>query len=126
MILGLDHFVLTVRDIDASCDFYSRALDAKIVEFNDGRKAIQLGGQKINLHQVGVEIEPKATRPTPGSGDFCVLVYVPIDEVVTRLKVEGIKIEEGPVRRTGATGSLLSIYVRDPDGNLVEISNRTE
>ena len=95
-----------------------------IITFGDGRTALGFGNQKINLHQAGREFEPKAERPTPGSGDFCLITQVPMDAVCAHLTAQGIAIEDGPVPRTGATGALLSVYVRDPDGNLVEIANR--
>ncbi|MBD2093099.1 VOC family protein [Microcoleus sp. FACHB-1515] len=117
----VDHFVLTVRDIPTTCEFYAR-LGMEVVTFGD-RKALQFGQQKINLHQAGQEIEPKAQRPTPGSADFCLLVRTPIEAVVTYLESEGIAIESDIVSRTGATGKLRSIYIRDPDGNLLELSN---
>lgn len=118
----VDHFVLTVASIDATCDFYSNVLGMEVVEFAGGRKALVFGAQKINLHQRGKEFEPKALTPTPGSGDFCLISAVPIEEVVAHLESCGVKIEEGIVPRTGATGSIKSVYLRDPDQNLVEIS----
>lgn len=118
----IDHFVLTVRDIDRSCDFYHRALGMQVVEFGQGRKALAFGRQKINLHQAGHEFEPKAARPTPGSGDFCVITELPLEAVMQHLQAKGIALEEGPVPRTGATGPIRSLYLRDPDDNLVEIS----
>jgi catechol 2,3-dioxygenase-like lactoylglutathione lyase family enzyme len=123
MIDRIDHFVLTVRSVDATCDFYSRALGMRVVDFADGRKALAFGAQKINLHEAGREFEPKAERPTPGSGDFCLISSTPVDTMAEHLRGLGIEIEEGPVARTGATGPILSIYFRDPDGNLVEVSN---
>lgn len=121
----IDHFVLTVADIAATCAFYETALGMAVVEFGNGRKALSFGGQKINLHQKGREFEPKARLPTGGSADFCLTTTVPLDRVVAHLRARGIAIEEGPVVRTGARGPLLSVYVRDPDGNLVEIANET-
>lgn len=120
-ISHLDHLVLTVRDIPTTCEFYRR-LGMEIVTFDD-RKALRFGQQKINLHQVGQEFEPKAQRPTLGSADLCFLVRTPIESVATYLKSQGIAIESGIVSRTGATGKLRSIYIRDPDGNLLELSN---
>ena len=122
-ILSLDHLVLTVRDIPATCDFYSRTLGMRAVTFGAGRTALQFGQQKINLHQAGAEFEPKALRPTPGSADLCFLTPTPLEEVISTLRSCGVEILEGPVRRTGATGPLLSVYIRDPDGNLIEIAN---
>jgi len=121
---ALDHLVLTVQDIDATCAFYTRALGMEVVTFGEGRKALAFGSQKINLHQAGREFEPKAERPTPGSADLCFLTSVPLDQVQAHLAVAGVTIIEGPVRRTGATGPILSVYLRDPDRNLIEVSNR--
>ena len=119
----LDHLVLTVADVEATCEFYRRTLGMEVVTFAGGRKALAFGRQKINLHPHGREFEPKAQRPTPGSGDVCLLTSTPLTEVVTHLNAQGVRIIEGPVRRTGATGPLLSVYFRDPDGNLIEVSN---
>lgn len=118
----VDHFVLTVASIEATCEFYSKVLGMEVVEFAGGRKALAFGAQKINLHQRGKEFEPKALTPTPGSGDFCLISTVPIGEVVSHLESCGVEIEEGIVPRTGATGPIKSVYLRDPDDNLVEIS----
>lgn len=123
MIDRIDHFVLTVADIDATCAFYERALGFRTVTFGQGRKALAFGRQKINLRQAGREFEPKAARPLPGSADFCLIASVPLDEIAARLKAAGVLIEQGPVARTGATGPITSLYFRDPDGNLVEVSN---
>lgn len=120
---SLDHLVLTVADIGVTCDFYHRVLGCEIVTFGEGRKAIGFGRQKINLHLAGHELDPKAQRPTPGSGDLCFLTSTPIDEVARHLKDCGVTILEGPIERTGATGPILSVYLRDPDGNLVEVAN---
>jgi catechol 2,3-dioxygenase-like lactoylglutathione lyase family enzyme len=122
----LDHLVLTVRDLDATCDFYGRALGMRRVTFatDDGeRTALAFGRQKINLHRAGREFEPKARVATPGSADLCFIAATPLDAVRRHIESLGISIEEGPVPRTGALGPLLSIYLRDPDGNLIEISN---
>jgi catechol 2,3-dioxygenase-like lactoylglutathione lyase family enzyme len=118
----IDHFVLTVKDIDASCSFYERALGMRRVDF-DGRVALHFGGQKINLHLAGHEFEPKAKNATPGSGDFCLISATPLDAVISHLKSRGVVIELGPVPKTGAQGKMRSVYFRDPDGNLVEVSN---
>ena len=118
-----DHVVLTVGDIEASCAFYQRVLAMKVLSFEDGRKALAFGAQKFNLHQAGKEFEPKADRPTPGSADFCLITSTPIAEVVAHLKSCNVRILEGPVQRTGATGPILSVYFRDPDLNLIEVSN---
>lgn len=122
----LDHLVLTVADIDATCDFYARALGLQRVSFGEGRNALVFGEQKINLHAYGHEFEPKAQRPTPGSADLCFLSDTPLEQIIESLKAESVAIVEGPVDRTGATGPIRSIYVRDPDGNLIEIANRKE
>ena len=122
----LDHLVLTVADIDASCAFYQRVLGMQVVTFGQGRKALAFGQQKINLHRLGAEFEPKALRPTPGSADLCLLVSTPLAEVMTHLQRCAVAIEEGPVPRTGATGPLLSVYIRDPDRNLIELANLQE
>lgn len=121
-IKTIDHFVLTVASIETTCDFYSRVLGMDVVEFAGGRKALSFGYQKINLHQAGHEFEPKAFRPQPGSADFCLIADVPIESVVAALAGQNVEIEEGIVDRTGATGPIRSIYLRDPDQNLVEIS----
>ncbi len=119
----MDHFVLTVRNIEATCEFYARVLGMQVVTFAGGRKALQFGQQKINLHEAGKEFEPKALSPTPGSGDFCLITQIPLEEVIAHIRSCGIKIVEGPVHKTGATGPIESVYLRDPDGNLVEVSN---
>ena len=119
----LDHLVLTVASIEQSCDFYARVLGMGVETFAEGRKALIFGNQKINLHQAGHEFEPKAKRPTPGSADLCFISKTPLDDIISHLSAEGVAIEEGPVRRTGATGPILSIYFRDPDSNLIEVSN---
>jgi catechol 2,3-dioxygenase-like lactoylglutathione lyase family enzyme len=120
----IDHLVLTVADVPATCDFYQRVLGATPITFGQGRHALQVGPQKINLHQAGKEFEPKATSPTPGSGDLCFLSYSPLHVWQAHLSLCGVEIIGGPVARTGAQGPIQSIYVRDPDGNLIEIANR--
>lgn len=122
-ISRIDHIVLTVADIAATCEFYSRALNMQVLTFGAGRIALSFGQQKINLHQSGKEFEPKAMRPTPGSADFCMITETPISQVMLHLQACGVDLLEGPVRRTGATGPLLSVYFRDPDSNLIEVSN---
>jgi len=126
MIERIDHFVLTVADIDATCGFYCRVLGLEVVTFGMGRKALAFGRQKINLHLAGHEFEPKALRPVAGSADFCLITERPLSEVALRLKAEGVLIEVGPVARTGATGPMTSLYFRDPDGNLVEVARYDE
>ena len=120
----LDHLVLTVRDIDESVSFYSTVLGMQPVTFAGGRKALAFGASKINLHQAGREFEPKAQRPTPGSADLCFITSVPIPDVVAHLAACNVALLEGPVERTGAQGPILSVYFRDPDMNLIEVSNR--
>ena len=119
----LDHLVLTVASIDATVSFYTRILGLTAVTFGAGRTALTFGTSKINLHEAGREFEPKALRPTPGSADLCFIVDDDIRELVTQLADAGIAIEEGPVERTGAAGPILSCYLRDPDQNLIELSN---
>ncbi|MEI7026613.1 VOC family protein [Paenibacillus sp. y28] len=122
-IEALDHLVLTVQHIERTIQFYQTALNMEVIEFGQNRKALVFGRQKFNLHEAGKEFEPKAKTPVPGSADFCLLTTTPIDQVVRHLEACGIAIEEGPVSRTGAVGPIVSVYVRDPDQNLVEISN---
>jgi catechol 2,3-dioxygenase-like lactoylglutathione lyase family enzyme len=119
----LDHLVLTVADMDATVEFYTSVLGMQAVTFGAGRTALTFGHSKINLHQAGREFEPKASRPTPGSADLCLIAADPLERVITELAAHGVPIEEGPVERTGATGSILSVYLRDPDQNLIEVSN---
>ena len=118
----LDHLVLTVADIDATVDFYTRVLGMEAVTFGAGRTALAFGRSKINLHRAGHEFEPKAHRPTPGSADLCLIAAGPLDQVIEDLAAHGVPVEEGPVERTGATGPILSVYFRDPDQNLIEVS----
>lgn len=122
-ICRIDHIVLTVRDIGVTCDFYSAVLGMEITTFGAGRKALVFGSQKINLHEAGKEFEPKAEKPTPGAIDLCLISKTPLDEVIKHLDSLGVPILEGPVARTGATGGIISVYIRDPDLNLIEISN---
>ncbi len=122
-IQSLDHLVLTVSDIDRTVAFYTRHLGMTEVRFGEGRRALAFGSQKINLHRAGREYEPHAKAPMPGSADLCFLTLEPVEDLARRLEAEWIEIEEGPVAKTGATGPLRSIYIRDPDGNLIELSN---
>ena len=122
-ITRLDHLVLTVKDIDATCRFYTERLGMDLITFGDNRKALCFGNQKINLHQLGQEFEPKAASPTSGAADLCFLSDTSLEKIITGLEQAGIEILEGPVQRTGATGPIQSIYIRDPDDNLIEISN---
>ena len=121
----IDHIVLTVRDIEATCGFYTRVLGFEVVRFGDGRIALAFGSQKFNLHEKGREFVPRAAAAVPGSADLCLITTTPIEEVVGHLEASGVDIEAGPVAKTGATGALISVYFRDPDGNLVEVSNYT-
>lgn len=123
LIDRLDHLVLTVANIDRTCAFYSEMLGFEITTFSGGRKALAFGAQKFNLHQQGKEFEPKAACPTAGSADLCLISSTPLSEVASQLTLARVLIEEGPVERTGATGPILSLYIRDPDQNLIEISN---
>jgi catechol 2,3-dioxygenase-like lactoylglutathione lyase family enzyme len=118
----LDHLVLTVADIEATVAFYTSALGMKLVTFGN-RHALRFGEQKINLHQAGREFEPKAAHPTPGSGDLCFITKTPIEKVISHLEAHHHPIEAGPVERTGAMRAIRSVYLRDPDFNLIEISN---
>ena len=122
-IARLDHLVLTVADIDATCDFYTRVLGMQVHTFGDNRRALTFGVQKINLHQHGREFEPKAHRPVPGSADLCLIAGVLLAEAEAHVRAAGVEIVEGPVRRTGATGPIWSFYFRDPDLNLIEVSS---
>jgi len=118
----LDHLVLTVKDIAATCAFYEKVLGMRVATFGQGRTALHFGRQKINLHQTGREFNPKARVPTEGSGDLCFIAAVPMPDVLAHLKAQQVPVVEGPGTRTGALGPMESVYVRDPDGNLVEIS----
>jgi catechol 2,3-dioxygenase-like lactoylglutathione lyase family enzyme len=119
---NLDHFVLTVKNINASCDFYHNILGMRVITFNHGRKALRFANMKINLHEVGHEFEPKALHPTPGSADLCLITTTPLSKVVDELHAKHIQIEQGPIAKSGALGPIKSVYFRDPDRNLVEVS----
>jgi catechol 2,3-dioxygenase-like lactoylglutathione lyase family enzyme len=119
----IDHLVLTVADVERTVLFYTVVLGMEAVTFDDGRRALAFGDQKINLHEAGREIDPKAARPTPGSADLCLIADALPDEIAKWLSIRGVAIEEGPVMRTGARGVITSFYLRDPDGNLIEISS---
>lgn len=121
-VQSLDHLVLTVRDIAATCGFYERVLGMRSVTFAGGRTALTFGSQKLNLHQAGRELEPKAALPTPGSADLCFLADSPLAEVVGHLQRQNVPIIEGPVSKTGALGPIRSVYFRDPDANLIEVA----
>ncbi len=122
----IDHVVLTVEDLEQTIAFYTRVLGMSETTFGSGRRALTFGTSKINLHQRGCELEPKAHTPTPGSADLCLIVQEPLDLVVAELAAAGVAVEEGPVERTGAQGPIISVYVRDPDANLVELSTYVE
>jgi catechol 2,3-dioxygenase-like lactoylglutathione lyase family enzyme len=122
LVSGLDHLVLTVADVEASVAFYERVLGMRPVTFGGGRRALSFGAGKINLHEAGRELLPHAARPTPGSADLCLVTPHPQTRVLEHLAACGVPVESGPVPRTGALGPFTSTYVRDPDGNLVEIS----
>jgi catechol 2,3-dioxygenase-like lactoylglutathione lyase family enzyme len=123
VIERLDHLVLTVADIDTTLAFYVRVLGMRAVTFGQGRSALAFGAQKINLHAAGAEFDPHARWPTPGSADLCFITTTPLADAMARVRDCGVAIVEGPVERTGATGRLLSFYLRDPDGNLIEVAN---
>jgi catechol 2,3-dioxygenase-like lactoylglutathione lyase family enzyme len=122
----LDHLVLTVADLAATEDFYTRVLGMEPVTFGDGRRALAFGPHKINLHLAGQEFAPHAERPAPGTADLCLVVADPLMDVVEQLETAGVPIEAGPVSRTGALGRIVSVYVRDPDRNLIELCNYVE
>ncbi|MBS0923916.1 VOC family protein [Providencia sp. JGM181] len=122
MINRLDHLVLTTTDLDACLDFYQRILKMSVITFGEQRFALQFGQQKINIHQYGKEFEPKAHLPVPGSLDLCFISDIPLIEVQKHIEQQGVEIIEGPVQRTGAIGKIISLYIRDPDLNLIEIS----
>ncbi len=121
---ALDHLVLTVADLGETCRFYVGILGMERHEFAGGRVALSFGNQKINLHPASAPFSPRARVPTPGSGDLCFLTTTPVADVAAALSDNGVSVIEGPIQRTGATGPLLSVYCFDPDGNLIEISNK--
>ena len=125
-ITGLDQMVLTVGDMERSCDFYRKVLGLDVAIFEGGRRALTFGRQKINLHQAGEEIKPNAPAAAPGTGDICFVTETPIDEVVETLNIFLVEIVHGPVPQNGACGAMRSVYFRDPDGNLVEVANYAE
>ena len=120
---AINHLVLTVADLEATCTFYHCVLGMEVVTFGEGRTALTFGRQKINLHPSGNPFAPHARHPVPGSADLCFLTSVSIDEVTAHLQACDVPVIEGPVRRTGARGPIVSVYIRDPDGNLIEIAN---
>lgn len=120
---GIDHVVFTVKEIDATCEFYSKVLGMEVVTFGQGRKALSFGSQKINLQQVGRESTLIANKPTAGSADVCFVTSTPLADVIAHLNSCGVKPIAGPVERNGARGMMMSVYFRDPDMNLIEVSN---
>jgi catechol 2,3-dioxygenase-like lactoylglutathione lyase family enzyme len=122
----IDHIVLTVFDLERTIAFYQRVLGMEPVTFAGGRRALAFGRQKLNLHQAGREYEPKALKPGPGAIDLCLIASSPLEEVIEELEEAGVTIIEGPVAKTGALGAMMSVYFRDPDGNLIEVSNYGE
>ena len=119
----IDHIVITAFDLERTLDFYSRVMGMEPITFAGGRRGLAFGRQKINLHQAGREFEPKALKPTPGSMDLCFITETPLEEVIARLRANAVVIVDGPVPKTGALGPMTSVYFRDPDGNLIEVSN---
>jgi catechol 2,3-dioxygenase-like lactoylglutathione lyase family enzyme len=119
----IDHIVLIVQDIEVTCEFYKQVLGLEVVTFDDDRRALTFGSQKINVHEWGKEFEPKPKHPTPGSADLCFITHTPLTEVIKHLNRWGVVIIEGPIQRVGATGPIMSVYFWDPDLNLIEISN---
>jgi catechol 2,3-dioxygenase-like lactoylglutathione lyase family enzyme len=125
-ICNLDHLVLTVRDIDKTVDFYVSVMGMKKEIFDSGRVALKYGAQKINLHEFGKELEPRANTPMPGSADLCFITTTALNEAMEHVRNCGVKIIEGPGARTGANGPIRSFYFRDPDQNLIEVANETQ
>ena len=121
-----DHIVFTVRDIERTCEFYTRVLGMEVITFGGGRRALRFGDQKINLHLAGAEFEPKADPPVPGSEDVCLITKTDLDEALAHVESCGVEIIEGPCEKSGAVGPIRSFYFRDQDGNLIEISNNPE
>lgn len=122
-ISNIDHLVLTVKNIDVTVKFYTSVLGMIPETFGEGRTTLKFGNQKINLHQQGKEFEPNANRPVPGSGDVCFITTTELNHAMAHVRSRGVKIIEGPVVRTGATGQIISFYFRDPDKNLIEVAN---
>lgn len=120
---SLDHLVITASDLQATIDFYTRVLGMKHVAFGNNLHAVHFGTQKFNIHDASTDVSPKARNIIPGSADFCLISETPVSQVIQHLEDCGIEVEEGPVRRSGAAGVLESVYFRDPDGNVIEISN---
>ena len=121
----IDHVVLTVADVARTIEFYERVLGMRHEPFGEGRHALVFGEQKLNVHQAGREFSPHARTPAPGAVDICFITRVPLDDVIAHLRTVGVAVEQGPVAKIGARAALRSIYLRDPDGNLIEIANET-
>jgi catechol 2,3-dioxygenase-like lactoylglutathione lyase family enzyme len=121
-----DHVVFTVRDVERTCAFYARVLGMEAVTFDEGRRALRFGRQKVNLHQAGREFQPRAAQALPGTQDLCFITRMPLEEAMAHVRACGVGIELGPVRKSGALGDIRSFYFRDPDGNLIEVSNYPE
>jgi catechol 2,3-dioxygenase-like lactoylglutathione lyase family enzyme len=122
----IDHIVITAHDVDRTLEFYAKVMGMEPITFAGGRRGLSFGQQKINLHQAGREFEPKALKPVPGSIDLCFITETPLADVIAHLKSHGVAIAQGPVEKTGALGPMMSVYFRDPDGNLIEVSNYGE
>jgi catechol 2,3-dioxygenase-like lactoylglutathione lyase family enzyme len=122
-VVGLDHVVLTVGELEATVDFYTRVMGMSVRAFEGGRLALRFGSQKINLHEAGREFEPHARRPLPGSADLCFVTEASLEDWLEHLAASGAEVVEGPVRRLGALGPMTSVYFRDPDGNLIEVAS---
>lgn len=125
-LTGIDHLVLTVSDVERTCEFYERVLGAEPITFAGGRRGLRVGDQKLNLHPAGDEYEPRATVAEPGTDDFCLLTETPVEAVAADLREAGVELVEGPVEKVGARGPMDSVYLRDPDGNLVEVARYRE
>jgi catechol 2,3-dioxygenase-like lactoylglutathione lyase family enzyme len=122
-VVGIDHVVLTVEDLEATLEFYTRVMRMSVRSFEGGRLALRFGSQKINLHEAGQEFQPHARRPQPGSADLCFVTEAGVDDWLEHLAAQGVDVVEGPVRRLGALGPMTSVYFRDPDGNLIEVAS---
>jgi catechol 2,3-dioxygenase-like lactoylglutathione lyase family enzyme len=122
-VVGLDHLVLTVEELEATLNFYTRVMGMSVRAFEGGRLALRFGSQKINLHEAGREFEPHARRPLPGSADLCFVTEASPEDWLKHLATSGVEVVEGPVRRLGALGPMTSVYFRDPDGNLIEVAS---
>ncbi len=122
-ITRLDHFVITVSDLSATCEFYNRVLGMTVKHEKHRPTSLHFGQQKINVHEKGKEFSPRSHVPTVGAADFCIITELPMTKLVEHLKSENVEIEVGPVPRTGAIGKMNSVYFRDPDNNLIEVSN---